>query len=103
MEVIPALEKEISKIQHLEIKPQTELMVVEIGIAKQNVDITTSFYVDWDYRPIVGEIDVWKDIKYFHFISIILQGFQGQNPNYKRGNVKGVGQVCDFGWIRYLG
>ncbi len=58
MEVIPALEKEISKIQHLEIKPQTELMVVEIGIAKQNVDITTSFYVDWDYRPIVGEIDV---------------------------------------------
>jgi hypothetical protein len=33
-------------------------MVVEIGIAKQNVDITTSFYVDWDYRPIVGEIDV---------------------------------------------
>jgi hypothetical protein len=52
---------------------------------------------------VVGEIDVWKDIKYFHFISIILQGFWGWNPKYKGGNVMGVGWVCDFGWTRQLG
>jgi hypothetical protein len=39
MEVIPTPKKEISKIQHLEIKPQTELMGEEIGFAEKNVDI----------------------------------------------------------------
>jgi len=32
-----------------------------------------------------------KRYKYSHFIFVILQGFQGQNPKYKGGNVKGVG------------
>ncbi len=31
-----------------------------------------------------------KDIKYYHFISVILQRFWGRNPKYRRGNVKGV-------------
>jgi hypothetical protein len=39
VEVIQTLEETISKIQHLEIEPQTELVGEEIGIAKQNVDI----------------------------------------------------------------
>ncbi len=39
MEVIPTLEEKISMIQHLEIKPQTELVGEEIGIAEQNIDI----------------------------------------------------------------
>jgi hypothetical protein len=39
----------------------------------------------------VGETDVGKDIKYFHFISVILQGFCPQNPKYKGDDVKGVG------------
>jgi hypothetical protein len=38
----------------------------------------------------VGEIDVYKDIEYYHFIFIILQRFRGWNPKYRRGNVKGV-------------
>jgi hypothetical protein len=38
----------------------------------------------------VGEIDVYKDIKYYHCIYVILQGFWRWNPKYKRGNVKGV-------------
>jgi hypothetical protein len=33
MEVIPTREEEISKIQHLEIKPQTKLMEEEIRTA----------------------------------------------------------------------
>ncbi len=32
---------------------------------------------------------VYKDIEYSRFISVILQGFQGWNPKYKGGNVKG--------------
>ncbi len=39
MEVILALEENISKICHLEIKPQIELVGEEIKIVKQNVDI----------------------------------------------------------------
>jgi hypothetical protein len=39
VEVLPALEEEISKIQHLDIEPQTELVGEEIGIAKQDVDV----------------------------------------------------------------
>jgi hypothetical protein len=38
----------------------------------------------------VGETYVYKDIKYYHFIFVILQGFWGWNPKYKGGNVKGV-------------
>jgi hypothetical protein len=38
VEAIPTLEEKISKIQHLEIEPQTEL-VGEIGIVEQNVNI----------------------------------------------------------------
>jgi hypothetical protein len=38
----------------------------------------------------VGETYVYKDIKYYHFIYVILQGFQGQNPKYRGGNVKRV-------------
>ncbi len=34
VEAIPTAEEEISKIQHLDIKPQTELMVAEIESAK---------------------------------------------------------------------
>jgi hypothetical protein len=32
-----------------------------------------------------------KDIKFSHFIFVILQKFQGKNPKYRGGNVKGVG------------
>jgi hypothetical protein len=39
VEAFPTPKKEISKIQHLEIKPQTKLVGEEIGIAKQNVNI----------------------------------------------------------------
>jgi hypothetical protein len=39
VEVIQALEETISKIQHLEIEPQTELVGEEIRIAEQNIDI----------------------------------------------------------------
>ncbi len=39
----------------------------------------------------MGKTNVYKDIKYFHFICVILQGFQERNPKYKGGNVKGVG------------
>jgi hypothetical protein len=39
VEAIPAPEEMISKIQHLEIEPQTKLVGEDIGIAKQNVDI----------------------------------------------------------------
>jgi hypothetical protein len=31
-----------------------------------------------------------KGYKYFHFIFVILQRFQGHNPKYRGGNVKGV-------------
>jgi hypothetical protein len=37
----------------------------------------------------VGETYVYN-IKYYHFIFIILQGFWGWNPKYRRGIVKGV-------------
>jgi hypothetical protein len=50
----------------------------------------------------VGETNVWNDIKYSYFIYVISQGCQGWKPKYKGGNVKGVGWVCDFGWIRQL-
>jgi hypothetical protein len=49
-------------------------------------------------QNVVREINVWNDIKYFHFIYLILQRFWGWNPTYKGGNVKGVGCICDFGW-----
>jgi hypothetical protein len=39
VEAIPTPEEEISKIQHLEIKPQTKLVGEEIGIVEQNIDI----------------------------------------------------------------
>ncbi len=39
MEVILALEEEISKIHDLDIEPQTKLMGEEIEIVEQNVDI----------------------------------------------------------------
>ncbi len=32
----------------------------------------------------------------FHFFAIP-QGFQGQNPKYRGGNVKGVGRLHSFG------
>jgi hypothetical protein len=38
----------------------------------------------------VGEKIVYKDIKYYHFVSVMLQRFQGWNPKYKGSNVKGV-------------
>jgi hypothetical protein len=39
VEAIPTLEEEISKIQHLEIEPQIELMGEEIGIVELKVDM----------------------------------------------------------------
>jgi hypothetical protein len=39
VEVFPTPKKQISNIQHLEIKPQTKLVGEEIGIVEQNVDI----------------------------------------------------------------
>jgi hypothetical protein len=45
VEAIPAPKEEISTIQHLEIKPQTELVGEEIGIAKQNVNIEPLVFV----------------------------------------------------------
>jgi hypothetical protein len=62
----------------------------------QDID-TTRTSVVWDYNIVVGKTYVYKDIKYYHFISVILQGFQGWNPKYRGGNVKGVSWVCDLG------
>jgi hypothetical protein len=45
VEAILVLEEVISKIQHLEIKPQTKLVGEEIGTAKQNVDIKQLVFV----------------------------------------------------------
>ncbi len=45
MEAILVLEEEISKIQHLEIEPQTKLVGEEIEIVEQNVDIKPLVYV----------------------------------------------------------
>jgi hypothetical protein len=45
LEAIPTPKEEISKIQHLNIKPQTKLMGEEIGIAKQNIDIKPLVFV----------------------------------------------------------
>jgi hypothetical protein len=45
VEVIPTPEEKISKIQHLEIKPQTELVGEEIGTVEQNVDIEPQVFV----------------------------------------------------------
>jgi len=38
VEAIPTLKEKKSKIQHLEIEPQTKLVEEEIRIAKQNVN-----------------------------------------------------------------
>jgi hypothetical protein len=45
VEAIPTPKEEISKIQHLEIEPQTELMGEEIRITEQNVNIKPLAYV----------------------------------------------------------
>jgi hypothetical protein len=37
---------------------------------------TIGFCVDWDYNTVVRETNVYKDIKYYHFISVILQGYK---------------------------
>ncbi len=50
---------------------------------------TIGFCVDWDYNIVVRVIDVYKDINYYHFISIILQGFQGWNPKYRGVMLRG--------------
>jgi hypothetical protein len=39
VEAFPTPKEKISKIQHLDIEPQIELVGEEIRIAKQNVDI----------------------------------------------------------------
>jgi len=39
---------------------------------------------------VAGETNVYKDIEYYHFISIILEGFHRHNQKYRRGNVNGV-------------
>jgi hypothetical protein len=39
VEAIPTLKEKISKIQHLETKPQIELVGEETRIAKQNINI----------------------------------------------------------------
>ncbi len=45
VEAFPTPEKEISKIQHLDIKPQTKLVGEEIGNVEQKVDIKPLVYV----------------------------------------------------------
>jgi hypothetical protein len=45
VEVILTPKEEISKIQHLEIEPQIELVGEEIRTTKQNVDIEPLFFV----------------------------------------------------------
>jgi hypothetical protein len=35
------------------------------------------------------ETNVYRDIEYYHFIPIILQGFQGWNPKYKGVMLRG--------------
>ncbi len=45
MEAIIAPKEEISKIQHLEIEPQTKLVGEEIKNAKQNVNIKPPVFV----------------------------------------------------------
>ncbi len=42
-------------------------------------------------ETIVKEIDVQNVAKYIYFIFDMFQGFQGQNPKYRLGNVKRVG------------
>ncbi len=45
MEAIPALKEKISKMQHLDIEPQIELVGEEIGTIEHNVDIKPLVYV----------------------------------------------------------
>ncbi len=45
MEATTTPKEEISKIQHLEIESQTELVGEEIGTAEQNIDIEPLVFV----------------------------------------------------------
>jgi hypothetical protein len=45
VEVVPAPKKQISKIQHLDIEQQIELMGEEIGTTKQNVDLKSLVFM----------------------------------------------------------
>ncbi len=45
MEALLTPIEEISKVQHLDIEPQTELLGEEIGIVEQNIDIGPLVYV----------------------------------------------------------
>jgi hypothetical protein len=76
VEALPTPKEEISKIQHLNIKIQTTLVGEEIRTIEKNIDIETiSFGVNWDYNIVVRETNIYKDIKYYHFISVMLQRF----------------------------
>jgi hypothetical protein len=45
VEVLPTPKEKISKIQHLDIEPQIELVEEEMEVAKQNVDIEPLVFV----------------------------------------------------------
>ncbi len=45
MDTLLALEEEISKIQHLDIEPQTKLVGEEIGALEQNINIKPLVFV----------------------------------------------------------
>jgi hypothetical protein len=45
VETLPTPKEEISKIQHLDIKPQTKLMGEGIGTTEQNINIKPLVFV----------------------------------------------------------
>jgi hypothetical protein len=44
---------------------------------------TIGFYIDWDYNIVVYKKNVYKDIKYYHFIYIIYKDVEDGIQNTK--------------------
>ncbi len=61
-----------------------------IRIAKPEVDIKPLVFIQVKIKNYNKGDRCLEGIEYFHFISVILQGFWGWNPKYRRGNVKRV-------------
>ncbi len=68
MEIIPTIEKEVSNIQHLEIKSHTKLVKEEVRIAKPKMGTKPLIVQVEIMEIIVEEIDVQKVVEYIHFI-----------------------------------
>ncbi len=79
-------------MQPLQIKPQIELLGEEVRIVNSKVGTKTiGCCTSWITKTIVEQLGAQKVIGDFISFFVISQGFQGQNPKYKRSNVKGVG------------